>query len=423
MKSYINVMHDIKSDVTRKLLNFSYSTILVLALAFFGVKWIPIANFGGRIIEISNFIVILTIILSPLVFIQRFKVYTIYAALLILYSVLAFKFFYDGNSRGVNLVIMSFLYAISAFVVSNVKVDNDSQLFRVVVISYSAFIFVFFYSSFIAGFNPIVEILGFVTSGNRSYFLYVFLRSTFNSFVSSSEDEYVSSIVNIVSSMFTIYFFLSVYLYSRVVKRYQKLLLMSIIGFSFIMSMGLFSTSAFLSYVVFIASFLVLSKEKKSLTYIILLSASVVIFIASTGYLAEMIVYDQGSRDSRIAQYLFAIGEFGSNFFFGPGLLILDGYVVHNILLFSTSAGVFGLLPALGIYVLLFSKLRVVLKERRLGSLNDLELSSLIALISIFIVKVSFGGGGGLPESSSFLALALFFVLSRHSFSSKIAGN
>lgn len=416
-------MYNVKSDIIRKAFNFTYSTILVLTLAFYGVKWIPLANFGGRIIEVSNFVVIITILICPLVFFQRFKVYTIYAVLLGLYAILAFKFFYDGSTRGVNLVVMSLLYAIAAFVISNIKIERYSQLFNVLIVAYSLFIFVFFYSSYIAGFNPILEIMNFISSGNRSYFLYVFLRSTFNSFVSSSEEEYVSSIVNIVSSMFSIYFFMAVYLYSRTTAKYQKIILIGIIGFSFIMSMGLFSTSAFLSYVVFIISFLTLSREKKSFTYITLLTISVLIFIGSIGYLAEMIIYDQGSRDSRIAQYLFAVGEFGSNFLFGPGLLILDGYVVHNILLFSTSAGILGLLPAIALYALLFSKLRVVLKESKLGNMNDLELASLVALISIFGVKISFGGGGGLPESSSFLALALFFVLSRYSITSKASSD
>lgn len=386
-------------------------SLLTLVLATVGLNWIPVFAVGSFAIELANVVSLLAVAVLPFVIVPKFYFPRLFLLFYLLILCLMAAFAIHGGDE-LFLLARTVLGLTAAVSIANLSPLRTQHFARAVAISYAAFGSCVTLASFIAGHNLIVAILEYLTSLNRSAFVYGFIRPTFNAFSDSAELTYLASTINTFSGAFVIFFNLALLNLRAGWSMYVVMLS------SFLVIFILFSTSSVLALLLTVglaAGCWLIKASEKGLPIIATLGAIVVLVLMSgdlVEYIALNVLADNSSRGARLDQYMAAVNLVNAGFGIGHGYVTVNGHGIHNLLLFSAVTG--GLIPGLlvvAIYALAISM--AVGAAISFMRTNDRLNLAVFGLVTFFVIRITFGGGGGLPGGPATVALGLAFYLQR----------
>jgi O-antigen ligase len=373
-------------------------TSYIALLAFCGAAWVPIS--AG--LEVSNIVAVFIIIAGVCAMGRTLTLAPIY---MLLIGAMLFLFFglalhgLGGEGQAVRATV----YVLMGLAIAQMP---QPSLKTPVVIATILFMGLIFISSVIAEINLINAIIEYLTSLNRTNFVYQTIRPMLNAFTTGDEN-YVASVVNQMASALAILFVIAI-----THRAYFSAIASGLMIFI------LFSSSAVLAVVMmlFVLGIRWVKISKTKIGPIIIMAIAIaalpLVIIQAEAYLVLNISGDDASRSARLYQYSAAIEYINANTLFGFGYIEIDSSTIHNSFLFSwVSAGIIPAVCIAGVYILTIRKM--VLSSAK--SMNgNIKWVCVFGLLAIFIIRISFGGGGGLPGSTTMAALAIALGLERH---------
>ena len=231
------------------------------------------------------------------------------------------------------------------------------------------------------------------------------IRPLFNSFSATSSD-YLASVINILSSALAVLFVIGIS-HRAYVAAFACGLLVLI----------LFSASAVLAVILTLlilgARWFMQSRQKlgPALALLLVIVAAPVLIEPALTYFSLNVSADNASRAARLDQYSAALDYINASPLFGGGIVRIDGHLIHNALLFSWVTA--GVVPAILIGATYVLAIRLLLRSVPGAILGDVRWCGVFGLTSIFLIRISIGGGGGLPEATAMTALAIAVLLDR----------
>lgn len=371
--------------------------IFSLVLALCGVAWVPVVP--G--FEIANAMALSVVLLSAAfirrgVLLPRIYVLLSFALLLMYFGLLAHGWGGEKN------VIRATAYLVMGIALAQVPLPD---LGRVASLSTAVFVGIIYLSAFVAGENLVLATVEYLTTLNRKVFVFQSVRPMLNAFA-TGEAEYVASVINIISSALAILFIISITHRAYIAA-----------GVSGLLVFILFSSSSILSVTVTLlllgVRWLILSPHKLGPLAVLAvgLLAAAVAFEQAIAYFAVNLSSDGGSRAARLAQYSASLEFINTKPIWGGGFVYVNGYSIHNSFLFAwVSAGLLPALLVLAVYITAIYKAA----RASLRALNgNVQWACVFGLLVLFLIRISFGGGGGLPGATATTALAVGLCLER----------
>jgi hypothetical protein len=391
--------------------------MLLIFLASAGMKWFPIITTGSLSIEANNLGALVLIAAIPLFVIGsgfRLVIPPLVALILISNILLWFAFSIRGQPRGVDMLAVTFpaaLACLGVLGIAPVVVDNLRKYVWLAFLLMNGLVVV---SAHIAGVNIMGGAMDYLTTLNRNALLFQVIRPIFNAFAPAGDTNYLATMMNEVAAAYTVFFIIAGSLVLRGGWRMWLVLLLS-----FLINFVMFSSSAVmvigLSSLIMVLRWFAMTRSwiaRISVIWILMMAA-VMLAPAIGHYIGSSVSGDAGSRGMRLDQYIYAVHKIEQNMFMGIGYVTIDGNVIHNYFLFSwVSAGILGATIAVAVFAmtlhLIFTGIYGVLYGRAP------ELQMMVALLSfLFLIRILFSGGGGIPSGIGIVAIALALLIRR----------
>ena len=371
--------------------------ICTTLLALCGAAWIPIA--AG--LEVSNAVALVAIAVGFLAIGRQLVLPSIYVFLFIALVWLYFSMSIRGDG-GEEQAFRSLIYvlmaaALAQFARPNLRLSAN--------IGTAVFVALLLVSSVLAGKNLPLGIYEYLVSLNRPAFVYGVIRPSLNSFA-SGDTEYLASVINTLASAFAVLF---------IVAATHRAYLAAVV--SGVLIVILFSASAllaiFLTMVVLAIRWFVWSPRKHgpALAFAAAAVMAPLLVEPALDYLALNLTADDASRAARVEQYYGALDYIDANPLWGEGIVRIGGHLIHNALLFSWVTA--GIVPAILFAAAYIIAIRLLLRAVPGAIFGDLRWCAVVGLVCVFLIRISIGGGGGLPEATAMLALAIAISLER----------
>lgn len=379
------------------------SIILFLAISTIGIKWIPLVKFGGISLEISNIVQLLIIfVFFPLIILKNnFRAHSsmfmnlLFSLVVLMTSVLIIR----GDGGSIGILRLSIFSLISCYVLINIDRRALLSSKYLVPSALSVFVAVIVFSYYSAGISFFTEVRDYLVTQNRIQFVYGGVRPALNAFSSTSQDggfEYLASIINAIAGVFALFFILS----SALSYKYGKLMLLcSLVSLFFVFI--LFSLSALLicllSGIIFIANYVRhtnISRSKVVATLIIF-PVLALNFIPLVDFAYTALLDNQASADHRVNQYANAAALLNESPFFGSGYVLIDGFQIHNLLVFTWVSGGFFLFFGVFLgYIMAFTLMLEGIHGSLIKGSRRIEYLLMATLPIVFLIRCSVGGGG-----------------------------
>ena len=386
------------------------SFLIGMALAFTGLVFVPVGSFSGTRIELSN-LAALALVFSLPVFgypILRLP----HAFRLICMALVWFSAVFVLDGAGIFLLPMTALAVLGGIALANLHQPSLSSWGIILVAALVVFTSILALAAATAGQNLVVGVADYLSSLNRSAFVFKVIRPTFNAFVPGQNVEYVASAINSLSGGFAILSLISFGCLGMV--RGASIVAVVSVLFVFI----LFSSSSVLA--VASAGLLLairwIRQSERKLGPIVLCLALLTLSPFLMGdlalYLAANIGNDDASRAARLGQYAAAVELIAERPWTGHGLVEVSGHTVHNWLLFAGVTGGIGLMGVvLAVYAVV---LRDLVRACRLAlGGGDPRWLAVAGLLGFFLIRISFGGAGGMPTTLAAMSLGFACLMTR----------
>jgi hypothetical protein len=368
-----------------------------LLLAFCGAAWVPLA--AG--IELSNVMAVVIFFVGLACVRQGFVLPPIYflllSALTWLYFMLALH-----NFGGEGQAIRSAAYVLMALALAQLP---QPDMRRIITLSTAAFFGLIFVSSLLAGVGLISAIIDYLLTFNRASFIYQNIRPMLNGF-SAADADYLASVMNTMASALAVLFIIAI--------THRAYVSAAATG---IFVLILFSTSSLIPVILtlLLLGFRWIRASDFKIGPIIVVVAAIalipLIIDQASAYLALNISEDGASRSARLNQYSAALEFINTSPMWGVGYVEINGQPIHNSTLFLWVSG--GVVPAIlmaCVYGIVIWKL---ISSAILAMNGDIRWVCVSGLLSLFLIRVSFGGGGGLPEATAMAAVAVALGLEK----------
>jgi hypothetical protein len=402
---------------------------LFLAISTVGMKWIPLVKLGGITLEISNIVQLLMIFVFFPIFLVKKKLIahssTFMNLLLALIVLMTFVLFIRGDGYATGILRLSIFSLVSSYVLINI--DSRALVLSkyLVPLALITFITVIIYSFYLAGVDFFLEVKNYLITQDRVQFVYGSIRPALNAFSAASKEgdlEYLASIINAIAGVFTLFFILS----SALSNKHGNVMLISA-AISLFFVFVLFSLSALLICVItgliFIAHYIRHTNISifKLLISLVVIPVLIINFTPLFNFVYSAILDNQVSTAHRVNQYMNAAELLNKSPFLGSGYVLIDGFQIHNLLVFTWVSG--GVFLFFGVFVVYLIAIALII-EGIYGSLIEgskrVEYLLMATLPVIFLIRCSVGGAGGLPAGSSSIAIALALLAKRNLMVNKI---
>lgn len=385
---------------------------LTMQLACVGLVWVPVTSIGGTRLELSNMASLLMVASLALFAFPRFQFPAIFALLYFVLLTLLGSFAFHGG-EGIGTINRSVLAVTAAFAVANLRPLSLHDLGLALRIAVPVFLGFFWLSASLAGINIIGATVDYLLTLNRSTFIFKALRPIFNAYVEGDQLTYLASVLNSLASAISLLFIISVACLR------QGWVMWVITIFLFVMIFILFSTASVLSatFTLLLAWIGWMVRTPSKIVPVLVLLGCVVIVPFVMGdleaYIALNVLADESSRSARVSQYLGSIDLIDVGLLTGHGYMTINGYEIHNFLLFSAvSAGIFA---GAAVFLVMLIAIWTCLRCAYLSLTDDRwEYPVISGLMFLFLIRISVGGGGGLPSEAGAVALGLAMLVSRN---------
>ena len=393
-------------------------------LAYVGVSlstlsWVPLLASGGTILELSNVTQLMFILLLPaiLLFSRPAPVIHLLFALLVAWSlVMLLALTLHGQSGGAGFVRQQFPQALFGWSLALCIANSQAKVSQVALVGLVTLFAALELSAISAGASAIIGALDFVTTLDRTAFIFRVLRPALNVFINQEGDPvYVASQINNVAN--TIVLLACLAFYSGVDQPigFRRNLGNLVAGLALIFAFIMFSSSAVLTMALFgVATMLQvtlrLPSHLRNLAILFILTLVIVLYQPVNTFLEVNLSEDEVSRSVRLEQFKFAMSAVNSNVLTGVGYFEVGGHVIHNWMLFSwATAGLPTFLIVLAAYGTIILVAILLVRSTPRGAPTG------IALLAMFLIRTSVGGAGGIPSGPAILAAALLTgLLVRH---------
>jgi hypothetical protein len=398
--------------------SYRFSGLMLLTfLASAGMKWFPIIKTGSLSIEANNLGALIVIAAIPLFVVGRgFKLVVPPMVALIIFSniLLWFAFSIRGQEQGARMLSVTFPAAIACLGVlqiAPIAIDNLRKYVWWAFLLLSGLVVV---SAQITGVDIFGGAIDYVTTLNRNMLLFQVLRPIFNAFAPAGDTEYLATMMNEVAAAYAVLFIIAGSLAVRGGWR-----MWTIAAVSFVVNFVMFSSSAVMvigfSVLIISLRWFILTKNWAAKFFVIwiLIMGAVLMAPSVAQYVEDSVVEDAGSRGMRLDQYSYAVSSIDQNMLTGIGYVEINGNVIHNYFLFSwVSAGIVGAAIAIAVFGatirLIVAGIYGVIHGR------TPELHMMVALLSfLFLIRILFSGGGGIPSGIGIVAIALALLIRR----------
>ena len=375
---------------------FSTATFAVL-LGFCGAVWVPLLP-GW---EISNLIAVAIILMGFLTFVTcgRLRLPLIHVLLVLTLGCLYFSFRIRGDD-GEDQAIRSLAYVLMAIGLAQFTMPNLRVAANVGTVLLLA---LFAISSFVAGTSLVDGTLEYLTQFDRESFVYKLMRPTLNSFA-TADANYLASVINTLSSALAVLFVVAATHRARLAAIACGVLVVILFSTAAVLAVGI-------TLFVLGARWAARSPGKLGPAAAILLVvvAAPLLYEPALHYFSLNVTQDDASRAARLEQYAGAMNYIDANPLIGVGYVQIGGHLIHNVFLFSwVSAGVVPAVLIAIVYVLAFG---LVFRALPATIYGDIRWCGVLGLTSIFLIRITIGGGGGLPEATAMSALAIALAL------------
>lgn len=382
------------------------------------LAWIPLLVIGPTVLEIPNAASIAFLLILPFAIMVSRRMTHIHLifGLLVLWSVLFFGAMHlHGTLDGLKVQQKQIMETAFGWTLAISIAHSDIRLHRVGFWALVSVLVALEFSALMMHVDLIYGILQYLTTGNRSAMLYGAMRPSFNAFVKTDSDvSYVASQINAFAN-YIILFSLLTFMQDTDTNRGPSLVAKAAGVFGLLFGIVLFSSSGVLVILAFgSAFFLRILRSAPPATRILVPLACISVVIILSGPLIDFLSVnvgdDDGSRNSRLHQYAYALNAISSHALFGIGFFLIDDNPVHNWTLFSWSvAGLFPFLVVIGVYLLVAAY--GIRAARYVGE----SWPVILGLGVMVFVRTSVGGGGGIPAGPAIGALAAILgILERH---------
>jgi O-antigen ligase len=386
--------------------------VALAAIAAYSLNWIPVFEYGRSSIEIPNTISIAMAAIFPFMFLRyrpHFEVSLIYLILMGWCAICAGIMVISNSPKGMEIPIQVSMALIFGWGISILIARGTLPVRRIAFFGNAVLIGMIIVSASLTGRNFFIAFISGL-SGRRWDLLTKVLKPMLNAFSSNFADLiYKTTLINIIAATLVVFSILSFYRKneSDEITIPEFSLAMMAITISFL----IFSSSS----LIVIAVFVLLKVIQITFTYkpvyrFAIIIASGFALIAACNYVFEYasnnIATDEKTRSVRINQYEYALSLINENPIFGFGYVKIDGLNIHNFLLFSWVTGGISLLILALLFYLFFAKTVINLIQ-----MDRLNFPIYVALGALVLVRTLVGGGGGAPNSSVVLPLALIIGL------------
>lgn len=396
---------------------------LFLALSTVGMKWIPLVKLGNVTLEISNIVQLLLIFVFFPIFLVR-KNFSARSSmfmnfLLALIVIMTVTLFIRGDGYATGILRLSIFSLVSCYVLINIDSRALLSSKYLVPLALFSFIAIIIYSFYLAGVSFFLEVKNYLITQDRLQFVYGSIRPALNAFSSASQEgdlEYLASIINAIAGVFSLFFILC----SALNYKYGKLMFLCA-GVALFFVFVLFSLSAMLicviSGLIFTAYYFRHTNISvfKFLFGLALIPILAINFTPLFNFFYSAVLDNQVSAGHRVNQYINAAALLNESPIFGSGYVLIDGFQIHNLLVFTWVSGGFFLFFGVFIAYLIAVALMVEgIYGGLIGGSKRIEYLLMATLPVIFLVRCSVGGAGGLPAGSASVAIALALLAKRN---------
>lgn len=396
------------------------ASILWSLLAYAGVSlstlsWVPLLSGGGTILELSNVTQLVFILLLPaiLLFSRPAPMIHLVFSLLVAWSlVMLLALTLHGESGGTGFVRQQFPQALFGWSLALCIANSRAKVSRMGLVGLIALFAALEFSAITAGASAFIGALEFVTSLDRTTFIFRVLRPALNAFIHQEGDPvYVASQINNVANTIVLLACLAFFSGVEQPRGPGRLLGNMVAGAALIFAFIMFSSSAVLTMALFgVATMLQvtlrLPSHLRNLAILFILTVVIVLYQPVNTFLEVNLSEDEVSRSVRVEQFKYAMSAINSNVLTGVGYFEVGGHVIHNWMLFSwATAGLSAFLIVLAVYASLMLMALLLARSAPRGT------PTVIALLVMFLIRTSVGGAGGIPSGPAILAAALLLGL------------
>ncbi len=387
--------------------------LLFVLLATVGAKWVPVTSAGGYTLELSNMGALLAIAMGGVLVILKRE---LRAPLVLVVTVgLLILLIASHATRGqpYNTMIMSMVAVASTVAVANV---SNLRSPMPVIWAVGGFICVLVVSVMVSGVDFVGGITEYLTTFNRKRLNATIMAPIYNAFQQGNDFTYFSSMSNTVAASFALFYILAG---SYALTGDRRMIPVALLSLFVVLS--IFSSSGVLTCLLTsIVFFWHWAKSARNKWAILMFAAALLSFLVTFwAEIAEFFYYnvvnDEGSRDGRLEQYDQALASIENNMLLGAGTVVVNIYYsIHNFFLYSfAAAGVAG--AVLSAFVIIYVAILSVQGLRAIyhGNSHQPEALLVACLPLLFLIRVMFGGAGGLPMGAGALALGLALVARR----------
>ena len=392
------------------------SSPLWSVLAYAGVSlstlsWVPLLASGGTILELSNMTQLMLILLLPaiLLFSRPAPMIHLVFVLLVAWSlVMMLALTLHGQSGGTGFIRQQFPQALFGWSLALCIANSRVKVSRVALVGLVALFAALELSAISAGASAIIGALDFVTTLDRTTFIFRVLRPALNVFINQEGDPvYVASQINNVANTIVLLACLVFFSGAEQPSGSRRILGNTVAGLALIFAFIMFSSSAVLTMALFALAMMFqvtlrLPSHLRNLAILFILTLVIVLYQPVNTFLEVNLSEDEVSRSVRVEQFKFAMSAINSNVFTGVGYFEVGGHVIHNWMLFSwATGGLAAFLIVLAVYGTLILMALMLVRTTPKGA------PTVIALLTMFLIRTSVGGAGGIPSGPAILAAAL----------------
>lgn len=394
-------------------------------LTFAGISlttltWIPVLVRGDTILELPNVVQLAFILLLPgvLLFSRPAPLVHVVFLLLLAWSlVMLIALSLHGSPGGSGYIQQQTSQALFGWSLALCIANGRVRINRVAIVALVIIFAALEFSAISAGSSALLGAFDFVTTLDRTTFVYRVLRPALNAFTNQEGDiVYLASQVNNVANMIVVLgclaFFSGAEERNIGIRLFGNTLALLALIFAFIM----FSSSAVLVMAMFalvsaIHITLRLPSHLRNLVLLAILTVTILLFQPVNRFLDANLSEDEASRSVRIEQAKAAFGAINESVLTGVGQFHVGANLIHNWMLFSwATAGIVAFLLVLAVYFMMAFIAVVLCKAAPKGT------PTVVALLTLFLVRTSVGGSGGIPSGPAVLAAALICgLIARHS--------
>ena len=400
-------------------LRWLWAGLTYAGLGLTTLTWVPVLSGGGTDLELSNMVQLIFILILPfaLVFSRRATPVTILFGLFVAWSlVMLLALSLHGNTGGTGVVRQQLAQALFGWSLALCIANSDVQVGRVGLVSLIVFLSALELSAISAGNSIVLGALDFVLTLNRDYFVYWVLRPALNAFTNQVDDPvFLASEINNVANAMVFLVCLIFFHDPDEDPGQRRPLAWVMAGLGLILGFVIFSTSAVLVIAVFLLSLLFrmtakLSPSVRLLAILLILGVILAAYQPLSTFMALNLADDEASREARVEQFAYAVEAIDSRLLTGVGFSETGGHVIHNWALFSwATAGLVAFLIVIAAYIVLGTV------SVRLMRVVPRSAPAILAVSTLFMIRTSVGGAGGIPSGASVLACAVLTgLLIRH---------